>query len=288
MSDIELQQPDWSDAELAYQPSADVVVDGFDGEDRGEMEPVEGFKLRDSEWEEELEKSLQDITADVSVLSYDVLESVCDKDDRVKIENTTIAPFKFTCKLYITAANGGSYIGTGFFISPRCVITSGHVVHSKNGWAKSIKVVPGLNGTTAPFGSSASSRFFSVTGWTRDKNSDYDHGAIILPDTKLYNRIRGYMGFRQVNGLPLLQNSGYPGDKTPSTHQWFNAGRATKNTGPKFEYLIDTYGGQSGGPVMVKVGTSSVAVGVHGYGGCPNACIRAQGYVLQRWSEWRI
>ena len=58
MADIELEQPEWNDAELAYEPSADLVVDGFDGEDRGELEAVEGFKLRDSEWAEELELSL--------------------------------------------------------------------------------------------------------------------------------------------------------------------------------------------------------------------------------------
>ena len=287
MSIKEFEAPDWNTDELAYTAGNEIYSDGHDGENLDEIEQVPGFVFRDTEWTEKLDEKLAKVTTPISSLTFDTPETVCGNDDRVKITNTVKAPFKFICKLYITAANGKRYIGSGFFISPRCVITSGHVVHSAKGWAKNITVIPGLDGKRMPFGSATSTRFFSVKGWTEKKNSDYDHGAIILPDNTLYNRIRGYMGYRQVNGLPILNNSGYPGDKRPSVNQWFNAGRATENTGFKFKYMIDTAGGQSGSPTYVKVGTSNIAVGVHGYGGCPNASIRVQGHVLKRWAEWR-
>ncbi len=243
--------------------------------------------FHDPEWEETIDVDGLDLNGPAAGLSYTQPETVCGRDDRAKITNTTSAPYKFICKLFITAANGRNYIGSGFFIGPRCIITSGHCVHSNGGWARSIRVVPGMNGRVAPFGSLTSNRFNSVTGWTRDKDPNYDHGAVILPNNSLYNRVRGHFGVRQANGLPLLNNSGYPGDKNPSTEQWYNAGRATQNTGLMFKYMIDTAGGQSGSPVWTGSGSSGLVAGVHGYGGCPNKAVRAQGYVLQRWSEWK-
>jgi len=287
MSIKELEAPTWNVPALAYEINKDIFIEGHNGENLDLVEQVPGFSFHDSRWAEELDEELANISTPISSLSFAAPETVCGRDDRVKIPNTTIAPFKFICKLYITAANGKKYIGSGFFISPRCVITSGHVVHSSEGWAKSIQIIPGLDGRTMPFGSATSSEFYSVAGWTSKQKTDYDHGAIILPDDTLYNRIRGYMGYRQANGLPILNNSGYPGDKNPSVNQWFNAGRATENTGFKFKYMLDTAGGQSGSPTYIKAGASSIAVGVHGYGGCPNASIRVQGYVIQRWTEWR-
>ena len=238
---------------------------------------------------EEIEEGeYNDVAGPAGMLTYGEYANVCDKDGRVKIENTEQIPYRMICKLYKVASNGKRYIGSGFFISPRCVITSGHVVHSKGGWAKSVTVIPGMNGSVAPFGRQTSSLFFSVKGWTEKKKMGYDHGAIILPDETLFNSVRGFFGYREESGRPFLNNSGYPGDKSPSTHQWFNAGRATdESTDLMFKYMIDTAGGQSGCPVWVEDGDTPVAVGVHGYGGCPNSCVRAQGYVLNRWSEWQ-
>ena len=271
----------------AYMPDEGGFEVKFEGLDEGELEGVSGHSFHDSAWVEVIDEDKMDIQGEISSLSFDFPESVCGRDDRVKIGNTTSAPYKFICKLYIKAADGKNYIGSGFFIGPRCIITSGHVVHSKAGWAKSFRAVPGLNGGTAPFGSQSCGRAFTVIGWAKYRDANYDHGAIILPNNVLYNRIRGYFGFHEQGGLPTLNNSGYPGDKQPSTKQWYNSGRATKNTGFRFEYMIDTFGGQSGSPTWVKSGSRRSVVGVHGYGGCPNKCIRAQGYVLQRWGEWR-
>jgi len=288
MSDLEkeLEMPEASSSDLEYVPDESVFEEGNDYEDLSPLEDVPGYSFYDPEWEEVIDESESELNESAYLLSYDDPESVCGRDDRVKIGNTTTAPYKFICKLYIKPANSSRYtsIASGFFIGPKCIITSGHVVHSRSGWAKEIKVSPGQNGSRAPFGTQTSKDFYSVKGWTRNKKRDYDHGAIILPNRTLYNRVRGFFGYGQQNGNPLLNNSGYPGDKRPSTHQWYNAGRVTRNSGRMFEYMIDTYGGQSGSPVWTG---SKLVAGVHGYGGCPNAAVRVQGYVLQRWGEWR-
>ena len=283
---LELEQAVGNDRLLEFEnDNAPLGIDYVKGQNTEEFEDVKDFELFDNEWFEEL--ALETLNLPHIEEAYDLLD-ICKRDDR-KMVNPIQYPFKLICRLIITAKNGSRYLGSGFFISPRCIITSGHCVHIPIGsnvydWAKSITVIPGANGRSAPFGSQESTRFRSVSGWASKRNSDFDHGAIILPNSSLYSRVRGYLGYKQLNSSAMLNNSGYPGDK-PGT-QWYNAGRVTRVTSHKLEYMLDTRGGQSGSPVYIKQGSSRVVVGVHGYGGCPNKCIRVQGYMFQRWSEW--
>ncbi len=276
-----------NNSDYEYTPSHDDFQTLVDWVDDSGLDNVPEHQLHDQDWEQIID--VTDYTDPPDVAGFDLAqpETVCGRDDRVKIPNTTIAPYKFICKLFIKGANGKRYIGSGFFIGPRCIITSGHCLHSSEGWVEEILVVPGMNGERAPFGSQVSKRFYSVNGWINNKNSDFDYGAIILPDNTLFNRVRGHFGYKEVAGLPLLNNAGYPGDKQPHTELWYNAGRATRRTEYKFYYMIDTAGGQSGSPTYVRQGNGGFVVGVHGYGGCPNKCVRVQGSVLQRWAEWR-
>ncbi len=272
---------------LAYENGVDSTdIDSVDGYYTEELEKLERFEIFDKDWFEVMDEKTLSLPHIENTLEF--AETICGRDDRKQV-NSTMYPFKLICRLIITAKNGGQYVGSGFFISPRCVITSGHCVHVPVGsnvydWAKSIVVIPGANGRNAPYGSQVSARFRSVNGWTQKRNSDYDHGAIILPDNTLYNRLRGYFGYKQLNTSTMLNNTGYPGDK-PGT-QWYNAGRVKNVTNFKLEYMLDTAAGQSGSPVYINQGNSRVVVGVHGYGGCPNKCVRVQGYMFQRWSEW--
>ncbi|WP_375445813.1 trypsin-like serine peptidase [uncultured Fibrella sp.] len=204
--------------------------------------------------------------------SYDVDETATEviigTDDRVRIANTTIYPYRAICALRITAADGTRWIGTGWLVGPRTVITAGHCVflHGNGGWARSIEVIPGLNDAARPYGPAMGTALRSVKGWTEGKKREYDYGAIILPPNSRLGDIVGYFGYavRDNNFLmgSVLNLSGYPGDKG-GAQQWFMARTPKSLSDRVITYDIDTMGGQSGAPVWVKVGEQRYCVGIH-------------------------
>jgi V8-like Glu-specific endopeptidase len=204
-----------------------------------------------------------------------VMEAIIGVDDRTRITDTTIYPYRAIASLLIVAADNSPWIGTGWFISPKTLVTAGHCVFIKNsgvpgrdGWVKSIKVIPGRNASVMPFGSAISNNFKSVTAWTMNGNANHDYGAIIL-NTPLGSTV-GTFGFGVYSDADLLATtanvSGYPGDK-PSGTQWFHARKVTSVNPLKVFYDIDTMGGQSGAPVWRIINGRRFAIAVHAYGG---------------------
>lgn len=218
-------------------------------------------------------------------------ESVCGRDDRVRIQATTRIPWRMICQLIITSRTGSMSRCTGWFIGPRAVMTAGHCVysHSAGGWPKKIDVIPGLNSTLRPYGSLSSSSFCSVKGWVNKKKKEYDYGVIFLPNKSLGNRV-GWFGFAALTDASLknllVNNAGYAGDK-PFGTLWFNAGRITKVKTMQLEYMIDTYGGHSGSPTWRLRNNLRHAVGIHAYGGCPNASTRITASVFKNMKAWK-
>lgn len=285
-----------------------AVETSSDGVDLSPVKSVPDFKKRTTDWaitipDEDMNLPLASSACnkiEKSLHGNDdrvLLKTVHGNDDRVRIKNTTVFPYKCIARLYITGQNGDRWSGSGFFIGPKCVITSGHVVFPDRRWASEIKVVPGQNGNNGPFGAQVSRKFCSVAGWTddnRENPEDYDYGAIILPDTTLYNRICAYFEY-QVNDNPgTLNNSGYPVDKSVDKWkgtQWFNAGPVLRTSTRRFFYKIDTSEGQSGSPVWVNSGSNLIVVGVHGYGiyegEDSNSAIRCIEDVARNWTDWR-
>jgi V8-like Glu-specific endopeptidase len=169
-------------------------------------------------------------------------------------------------------------------------MTAGHVVYSAaaGGWARSIAVIPGMDGTSRPFGTHTGTSFRSVVGWTQNGDPEYDYGAIVLP-----NRIGdtlGYFGFAALSDGDLqnltVNTAGYPGDK-PFGTQWFTAGAISQVTARRLFYMLDTFGGQSGSAVWRLQGGQRHGVGIHGYGGCPNKAVRITGPVFNNMLAWR-
>lgn len=206
-----------------------------------------------------------------------IMESIIGTDDRVRVTNNQLYPWRCVCSLLITAQTGTMYIGTGWLVAPRLVLTAGHCVYmaDEGGWARQIEVMPGRDGATKPFGSAISRDLRSVTGWTGDNNSDCDYGAILLPADKRFGEQLGWFGYavrpddylRQIT----LNLSGYPGDGG-KTHtdgtQWFHS-RGVMDVQPRqITYDIDTFGGQSGAPVWEMAANGSrYGVAVHTHGG---------------------
>lgn len=223
-------------------------------------------------------------------------ETVHGPDDRVQITDTSVYPWRVHCSLLITAADNSRWIGTGWFIGPHTLATAGHVVFIKNsgvagrdGWVKSINVMPGRNGNTLPYGVVTSTSFRSVSGWTNSGDQNYDYGAIILP-TNL-GSTTGWFGFGVWSDADLLKTvgniSGYPGDK-PAGTQWYDA-RGIGSVGPrKVYYDIDTAGGQSGSSVYRFYNGGRYGVAIHAYGGAvSNSGTRITTPVYNNYVAWK-
>lgn len=274
-------------------PIFDQVAESFEGKIKGgELESFPGFDPQRALNEGMLTKILSE-ELELQELRPEGFppETICDRDDRTQVMNTTIVPWRWICKLIITFPNNARFGGTGWFIGSKAVMTAGHCVYSRanGGWASRIEVIPGMQGATRPFGSMVGTSFRSVTGWTENEDQNYDYGCIILPSPDLGNQV-GFFGFAALTDASLqnllVNNSGYPGDK-PFGTQWFNAGRVTTVASRKIYYMIDTFGGQSGCPTWRLQSGDRQAVGIHAYGGCPNSATRIVTEVFNNMMTWR-
>jgi glutamyl endopeptidase len=228
------------------------------------------------------------------------LETVHGPDNRIRITNGDPAkyPWSLNASLLITAHDGSQWIGTGWFISPRTLITAGHCVYITNsgvpgrdGWVKSIQVMPGRDETNLPFGSKTSMHFFSVKGWADSGDENYDYAAVILPTP--FAKDPGTIGFA-VNTDAQLQSmvanvAGYPGDKDSGT-LWYDKKKIASTTPTKVFYDIDTAGGQSGAAVyQIDGGGARIAVAVHAYGGAvTNSGTRISAPVFTNMKNWSL
>ena len=211
-------------------------------------------------------------------MGYQQLEAIIGNDDRVRVTNNEVYPWRCICSLIITANTGASYIGTGWLVSPRLVLTAGHCVYmaDEGGWATNIEVIPGRDAHKRPYGSAISRDLRSVSGWTRDNDSDYDYGAILLPADKRFGEQLGWFGYAAraddyLRGV-TLNLAGYPGDGGKAPNQvegsmWYHSRGVRDVMNRQITYEIDTFGGQSGAPVWEMASNGSrYGVGIHTWG----------------------
>lgn len=279
------------DTETAPSAGSDEAADAA-----GEVESVEGYEVPGTALGAEVAQQIDENLPDIGEASFGPLpESVIGVDDRVKINNTSVYPWRAHCSLRITARDGSQWIGTGWFNGPHTVITAGHCVFIRNsgvagrdGWVRSITVIPGRNGTQQPYGAATSSNLRSVTGWTSSGNWEYDYGAIILSSN--LGSTTGWFGFGAYSDATLRAStaniSGYPGDK-PAGTQWYHARRVTSVAARKVYYDVDTFGGQSGSAVYRISNGSRYAMGIHAYGGSMNSATRITSGVYNNLVAWK-
>ena len=191
-------------------------------------------------------------------------------DDRRQISPATSYPWSAIAHLVISRADGQTGTCTGFFIGPHTVATAGHCVYAHNGgWATSIQVIPGRDGSSAPFGSQTvtTSGLRTVNGWIWYGTPLYDYGAIILPNDTLGNRV-GWFGFAAFDDSTILNSvgnlSGYPSDKPFGTQWWDSKGMLNVDADQVY-YLIDMIPGHSGSPVWRTTNTSRYVFAINTY-----------------------
>lgn len=293
---------------LEHSASSDIYEAGFDVETHGggRLEAVEGFDGLGTMVEGigtdddfALPEGNETIPCAGKIEYDDNQESVCGVDDRVQVSAVASIPWRMIAQLIITLANGSRVRGTGWFISPRTLMTAGHCVfsHKNGGWATSIEVIPGMDGRKRPFGSTSSSELRSVKGWTENQETSHDYGCILLPENARLGEKTGWFGFANLSDASLksllANNSGYPGDKSFGT-QWYNAGRISKVTDRRLHYMLDTAPGQSGSPTWKfsdnkgdATRSTRTVVGIHNYGGCANKSTRINTAVFNNMKTWK-
>jgi V8-like Glu-specific endopeptidase len=224
-------------------------------------------------------------------------EVVIGLDDRERFENTTEYPYACICALVITAGDGKQFRGTGWLASPRTVITAGHCVYSARhgGWARQIEVAPGRNGAARRLGSFQATEFYSVRGWVEKGLPEYDYAAIVLPEDAIQADLSSF-GYRVQDTHSLGRDEvhviGYAGDKPPGT-LWGHR-TPVKYVQPRIlVYEVDTYGGNSGGPVIVvdedvdQLDRRYWVVGIHNYGDLAgNRASRITADVFRNIQKW--
>lgn len=223
-------------------------VEGFSGFS-GELLPDEVAKLNQLK----------------TVRAGDGREVVIGLDTRVRV-NTQ--PYPSRAVALITFAGGRC---TGWFIGPDTVATAGHCVHtggSTGRWVRrtSVRVYPGYDHDTAPFGWCTAKRLYTVRGWTRSRDERYDYGAIKL-NCSVGNTV-GWFGFFSTPTTSSLNDypatiSGYPGDKP--LQQWQSSDKVRATETRQVFYANDTAGGMSGSPVWYDR-AGPYAMAIHAYG----------------------
>ena len=200
------------------------------------------------------------------------LESIIGTDDRTRILETTLSPWRRICALEMEGSNGAGFIGTGWLAGPRTIVTAGHCVHHPDmgGWARTIRVAPGRNGNELPFDQITAKRFSSIDAWTGAHDPDFDYGCIHL-DADL-GETTGWFAIAALSDAELARRrvniSGYPGTPGFGREQWFHSNGVLRTTDRRVFYDVDTTAGQSGAPVWIYLDGSDdpLVVSIHAYG----------------------
>ena len=284
-----------SEGQSSFKSQSDKIFDSCDGFcGKSLLESVKGYPCKRALTEglpwvrKKLPEGLEHSPVLTRHQIFDRPESVCGNDDRVKIDLTIEAPWRWTCFLLSKRSDGSQMKCTGWFIGPRTVVTAGHCLFDERGWVDEVEVIPGGDGEVQPFGSQIGRSFRSVRGWVEQFHVDYDYGAIILPDNNLGNEV-GWFGFASLSDQDLkhtlVNNAGYPGDK-PGGTQWFGGGRLQEIQERRLFYMIDTAAGGSGSPVWQLENGIRRVIGIHAYGGCPNKATRITNSVFENLTQW--
>jgi V8-like Glu-specific endopeptidase len=227
-------------------------------------------------------------------------------DERQRVTNTAEVPFRWICAIDMVYPDpdipGGELHfppASGTLISPRHVLTAGHVLYddvtgsqnrnTRRLQVKRVVVTPGRNVNDAPFGASTSSNVIYTDGWRDRLDFRFDYGLITLPDAlgdRHWPILGGPLGYwgspTRGSGtqiVPMSRSgllnqpasiSGYPADQpggTPLGIQWRASGRVT-STNPHaasqlIYYSVDTCAGHSGSPIWTGTGYTRNMVAIH-------------------------
>jgi V8-like Glu-specific endopeptidase len=192
-------------------------------------------------------------------------------DDRELVTDTTTYPWRTICKLFITAADGEKFTGSGTIIDNFHVLTCGHCVyiHEAGGWAASIQVVPAMNGTYRPYLSSYVTHMRTYTGWTESEMVEHDWAVLTLD--RSIGLFTGWMGRKTDDPSSsiytgILHTAGYPGDLDYGEYIYQTSDYGDRADEYNHWFWLDAAEGQSGSPVWMDDGSNRYILSILAYG----------------------
>jgi glutamyl endopeptidase len=212
------------------------------------------------------------------------VDTVIGADRRVRMKTTTMFPRSATT--YITFDQQGHHRScSGWMISKDTVATAGHCLNSGpaggSAWSTNVKIFPGRNGSSSPYGSCDAKSLWSNDGWTKNGDEKFDYGAVKLNCT--IGNTTGWYGLywtsATLKGTPSV-TLGYPTDKAVGT-QWlakncagasgFQQCHIVVSQEQQLFYYNDTDPGQDGAAIFYSqsencspCGIAINAYGLHG------------------------
>jgi V8-like Glu-specific endopeptidase len=185
-------------------------------------------------------------------------QRIVGSDGRSRITTTTKSPWAAQCYLEITAGNGKSYRASGVLIGPKTVLTNGITVYNKNTgwWSRQIKVYPGRNGSSSPYGSVNAVSFKTFTAWTQNSSTSDNIGAIILDspigNTAGWYRVKTTSDSYLTNSQKRFFAYGYPTSMSTDKALYGMSGPVTglADSGKQIRFAMDISGGQYGCPLF--------------------------------------
>lgn len=215
-------------------------------------------------------------------------EKVLGFDNRQRITDTSLTPWRCICHLEVQYDRGPVGFGTGFLAGETLLLTAAHVLVDRSlyGWhekpriAERVRVAPGRDAAMAPYGAFVTD--IPTRGKTHlipeewktviRKGTDpsaaqkaaeaADCAGIRLDLDVAHQQIGqrlGYFGLKDLCEFPeenreflFVNTAGYPhGPRKPYGTLWYNAGRTSGIDASRrfIDYMVDTEGGQSGSPI---------------------------------------
>ncbi len=216
-------------------------------------------------------------------------------DDRQQVLDPNRPPFHSICELEFLTHHGETRFGTGWFISPKLILTVGHNVYrlQERNWIQRM-IVRTYGAGSVVLAQQTATRFRCNNVYLNTGDRTADFAAVILSSSWSVPispfEVAAY-GDSQLQGL-TANIVGFPVDKPRGT-MWGHADKIQPGAGGLL-YRIDTYGGHSGSPIYEYfsgsggAGDRFVGVGIHqGHVSTSNFGVRITQNVLALINQWR-